>query len=191
MTRRLLPVATALSALLAACAEDGGRPSAGPVPSPPAPVVATDPAPADDDLAAAVVARLRAMDGDAYRAVSAKSAGSVVLLTGAVTKPVLRRRAEAAAAQVPGVTGVDDSLLLAEDRALDLFLPDGGRERAVAARLADDPAAGGLGVRVVNGAAYLVGTAASAADLARVKALLLSDPDLKWVDTGAVVVTPR
>ena len=192
MIGRLLPLV--MAGLLAACAETAAPPpgpSAGPAPPSGVPVAAGDPALAGDDLAGTVIARLHGADGKAYRAVSAKSAGGEVLLTGAVTKPVLRRRAEAAALGVPGVTGVHDSLFLAEDGALDRFLPDAARERAVAARLAGDPAAAGLGVRVVDGAAYLVGTVASPADLAQVKTLLLADPDLKWVDTGAVAITRR
>jgi osmotically-inducible protein OsmY len=172
--------------LLAACAHGGGTPTA----------TATAAANADaaagigpgDDLAAAVAGRLRAEDAAAFRAVSVKSMGGTVLLTGAVTKPVLRRRAEAAAAAVAGVATVHDDILLAEDSAFAQFMPDAAHERAIAARLAADPGAAGIGVRVVDGVATLMGTAPSAAELERIKTLLLDDPDLKWVDAGAVAV---
>lgn len=182
--RTLLPL---LPLLLAACAHDGAPTAAGgPPPAVPAEAVAIV-APGDD-LAALVAARLQAEDATAFRAVSVKTVGGAVLLTGAVTKPSLRRQAEAAAAAVAGVAAVHDDVLLAEAPAFPQFLPDSAHERALAERLAGQPEAAGIAVRVVDGVAYLVGTAASAADLERIKTRLMDDPALKWVDSGAVTI---
>ncbi len=172
--------------LLAACAHDGEAPPAAAAVAAPAAAIAAP----GDDLAAVVATRLRAEDAAAFRAVSVKTVGGSVLLTGAVTKPTLRRRAEAAAAAVTGVEAVHDDVQLAEEPALPHFLPDAARETALAAGLADESAAAGLGLRVVDGIAYLVGTAASADDLERVKTRLMDDSQLKWVDAGAVTIRP-
>ena len=171
--------------LLAACAHDGGTLPVATVAIRPA-----EPAAPADDLASVVAGRLRAEDAAAFRAVSVTASGGEVLLTGAVTKPSLRRRAEAAAAAVAGVAAVHDDVMLTEAAAFPRFLPDAAREHAVAARLADQSEAAGIGVRVVDGVAYLIGSAPSAADLERIKTRLMDDPDLKWVDAGAVSVPP-
>lgn len=182
MSRRF-PAILLAPLLLAACAHGGGT---GPAATPTV-EQAAGLAPGDD-LAATVAGRLRAEDAAAFRAVSVKTMGGTVLLTGAVTKPSLRRRAEEAAAAVAGVATVHDDILLAEEPAFARFVPDAAREDSLAARLAGEPAAAGLGVRVVDGVAYLMGTVPSAADLERVKTVLMADSTLKWVDAGAVAV---
>lgn len=170
---------------LAACVTNGGTPQ----PTTTTPAAAPFEAAAKgDDLAETVVEKLKATDDKAFRAVSVKSASGMVLLTGAVTKPMFRRKAEQTAKAVPGVDSVYNGLLLAEDGALARFAPDRDREQSLTSRLAGDPAAAGVRLRVAGGAAYLVGRVPSPADRDRLKTLLLEDDQLKWVDTGAVSV---
>jgi hypothetical protein len=139
--------------------------------------------PRADELGAIVTRTIRALDPAAFRAVTATALGGRVLLTGAVVKPEQRRRAERAAAATAGVAAVDDQLLLAEDKAFDLFAPDTDREAALLARLAADGKAGqgAIDLRVVNGIAYLICAPRSADEVARIKEMLTEDAAVKWV----------
>lgn len=136
-----------------------------------------------DTLGETITTQIRAVDPVAFRAVTAKALGGRLLLTGAVVKPEQRRRAERAAAAIPGVVAVSNEVLLAEEKAFDLFTPDIAHEAALAARLAADSSTGtgALELRVVNHVAYLVATPRSPDQTARIKELLTEDSGVKWV----------
>lgn len=85
----------------------------------------------DDVIASILTRKLRELDASAYRGVTVEVWSGRVLLMGAVIKPDQRRRAEQNAAGISGVTRVINELILAEDRALDLFIPDQAKEGAV------------------------------------------------------------
>lgn len=110
----------------------------------------------DARLAAQIETRLRDLDGRAYRGVSVLVWNGRVVLAGAVAKPMQRRRAEQVATTTPGIGGVANDLIMAEDRALEMFLPDTPREQAIRAHLGLTGTDAAI-VRVVNGVAFLVG----------------------------------
>jgi hyperosmotically inducible periplasmic protein len=174
--RRLIAPMVAL--LLAGCAQGNGGPTT------------TASRPHDEALTASVLRRLHEADTSAFRAISATVLGNRVMLTGAVIKPDHRRRAERAAAEVDGIVTVHNSLLVAEAGTFPLFVPDTARERDLMGMLtaAGDIAMGNYDLRMVNGVVYLLGTARSAAELERVKAVLMGVAAVKWVDAAAVVV---
>ncbi|MGE5548841.1 MAG: BON domain-containing protein [Solirubrobacterales bacterium] len=172
-----------LAALLAACAADPGasRPNAASAADPviEAPVRSRGEANRDDALKALVTRKLAEADKLAYRAVTVEVWQGRVLLMGAVIKPEHRRNAEAIAKSAGGITKVYNDLLLAEERAFDLFSPDLGREYDVRKALELEGKAGAT-VRVVNGVAYLLG-AASPEQAARMKADAGEVQGIKWV----------
>lgn len=134
-----------------------------------------------DDVIASILSRkLRDLDAKAYRGVTVEAWSGRVLLMGAVIKPEQRRRAEQNAAGIAGVTGVINELILAEDRALDLFIPDQGKEGAVRRHLGVD-GKGGLIVRVVNNVAFLLGGVADRAQAEALRADAGEVDGIKWV----------
>lgn len=174
-----------LAALLAACVEQPGpeRPA---VEAPP-PVRSRADANRDDALKAVIERHLREIDRRALRAVTVEVWRGRALLMGAVAKPEQRRKAEAAARAVTGVTEVVNELVLAEDKALGMFTPDPAREDAVRAALGLEGKAG-ITVRVVNGVAFLLGAAASRDQAEAMKADALDVEGIKWA--VAVLTAP-
>lgn len=186
------PVAAiVLATLLAACVQqpDAARPDAArpdavradavrPGVAPP-PVRGRAEANRDDALKAMIERHLHEIDRRAMRAVTVEVWRGQALLMGAVTKPDHRRKAEAAARGATGVTAVVNELVLAEDKALDLFLPDTAREEAVRAALGLEGRAG-ITVRVVNGVAFLLGAASSKGQAEAMKADALDVDGIKW-----------
>lgn len=174
-----------LAATLSACITDGtARPPERP------PVAERSRAERNRDEAMGTLALRRLTDADrrAFQAVTVLVWDGNAVLTGAVTKPDQRRRAEALAAGTEGLKSVKNELLLAEERALPLFLPEADRAREVLKRLLDDPAINGtFAVRVVNGVAYLVGRVASDDDAQRAKAAAAEVRGIKWAVCHAVV----
>lgn len=130
----------------------------------------------DASLTAAIARRL-AEQGPAFRAVTVEAWGGRVLLMGAVIKPEQRRKAEQIARAAEGVVEVLNELVLAEDRALDGFRSDPGREDMVRRHLGLGDAAA---VRVVGGVAFLLG-AAPADRAAALKADASEVEGIKWV----------
>ncbi len=171
--------------LLAACAQPGGGAS-----SPSA--VTTDAAGRvvrpraernqDDSIGRTVLSQLRQNDAAAFRGVSVLAWNHAVLLTGAVTKPEQRRRAEQLAKAADGVEVVFNDLNLAEDPTAAAFVPETGREQRIyAGLLGQDDIAGAYVVRVVNGVVTLMGTARSAEDAAKAAAFARDAEGVKWV----------
>ncbi|MEW5728237.1 MAG: BON domain-containing protein [Pseudomonadota bacterium] len=176
---------TAAVALLAACVQqpEPARPDL----SAPPPVRSRIDANRDDALKAVIERRLHEIDRHAMRAVTVEVWQGRALLMGAVAKPEQRRKAEAAARAVSGVAEVVNELVLAEDRALDLFAPDPAREGAVRTALGLEGKAG-ITVRVVNGVAFLLGAAASRDQAEAMKADALDVEGIKWA--VAVLTAP-
>ena len=136
----------------------------------------------DDSLGQAVHARLGAADREAFRGVSVRAWDGAVLLTGAVSKPDQRRRAEQVAKSIDGVVAVFDELVLVENPGLPLYVPDSDLELKIyAGLLGQNDIAGAYTVRVVNGVAYLMGSARSADDVARAAAFARDFDSVKWV----------
>lgn len=171
-----------LAALLAGCAPPAQTVKPTQVAQPAAAPRPIEPTHADS-LGDTVTARIHALDATAFRAVTAQAVGGRVLLTGAVVKPEQRRRAERTAAAMSGVVAVTNEVLLAEDAAFNLFIPDTARESALTARLATDESTGhgAFELRVVNHVAYVIAAPRSPDQTARVKELLTEDPNVKWV----------
>ncbi len=130
----------------------------------------------DDSLKAAIGERLAAL-GPAFRAVSVEVWSGRVLLMGAVTKPEHRRKAEQIARATDGATAILNELVLAEDRALDLFRPDAARADMVRRHL---ELGNNAGIQVVNGVVFLLGTA-PADQAAALKADASEVEGVKWV----------
>ena len=172
--------------LVAGCVQGGGGPVTSSVPPERSRVERVR----DESLSTTILKALNQSDSTAFRAVSATVLGNRVMLTGAVVKPEHRRRAEHIAAAVDGVAVVENNLLLAEVGAFHLFTPDTVRERDLTAQLAaaGDVATANYSLRMVNGAVYLLGNARSPAELERIKALLIDQDGVKWVDAIAVTV---
>ena len=137
----------------------------------------------DGDIATQVARRIHDLNPNAYRAVSTKAVGGRVLLTGAVTRPDLRRHATQAASGIEGVVTVQNEVQLTEDSTFDQFQPDAAREQQLMAKMATNPniGANNFDVRVVNGIVYLLGTAASPVEVDYVREVLMEDPTVKWV----------
>ena len=176
--------------LLAACAQPGGN--AVPLSSTAPAVVSTDAAGRvvreragrnlDDSIGQAVLFQLRRNDAGAFKGVSVLAWDRAVLLTGAVTKPEQRRRAEQIARATDGVGTVFNDLCLDEDPASAAFVPETGREQRIyAGLLGQDGIAGAYVVRMVNGVVTLMGTARSADDVARAAAFAGDADGVKWV----------
>ncbi|MGE5515582.1 MAG: BON domain-containing protein [Bacteroidota bacterium] len=134
----------------------------------------------DDVLASIVSRRIAELDRRAYRAVTVEVWGGRALLMGAVIKPEQRRKAEQVAASVDGVAAVHNELVLAEDKALDVFVADPEREEAVRRQLNIEGRAGTT-VRVINGVAFLLGAAPSAEAAGAMKADATEVTGVKWV----------
>jgi osmotically-inducible protein OsmY len=134
----------------------------------------------DDALKAVVSRRIAELDRRAYRAVTVEVWGGRALLMGAVIKPEQRRKAEQVAAAVEGVAAVHNELVLAEDRALDVFAADPAREDEVRRHLGIEGRAG-TAVRVINGVAFLLGAAPSREAAAAMKADATEVAGVKWV----------
>lgn len=133
-----------------------------------------------DDVLKTMVARRVNEQGRAFRAVTVEVWGGRALLMGAVIKPEQRRKAEQLAASVDGVAAVHNQLVLAEDKALDVFVADPAREEEVRRALGIQGRAGTV-VRVINGVAFLLGGVPSAEAAAAMKADAGEVAGVKWV----------
>lgn len=142
----------------------------------------------DDILKSLVARKIAEQDRRAYRAVTVEVWGGRALLIGAVIKPEQRRKAAQVAAAVDGIAEVHNELVLAEDKALDVFAADPAREDAVRQALGLQGRAGTI-VRVINGVAFLLGAAPSAEAAAAMKADAGTVPGIKWV-VSALQVAP-
>lgn len=177
-----------IAGLLAACQSADPAPpvvaAAPAVAAPHAPVTVVERSRQDanrDDVIQSLVARkLREIDRAAYRGVTVEAWSGSVLLMGAVIKPEQRRRAEQTAAATPGVTGVVNELILAEDKALDLFIPNIAKEEQLRRALGIEGKAG-LIVRVVNNVAFLFGGVADRAQARALKEDAGEVDGIKWV----------
>lgn len=129
----------------------------------------------DDSLKAAIGDRLAAL-GPAFRAISVEAWSGRVLLMGAVIKPEHRRKAEQLAREA-GASVVLNELVLAEERAFDLFRPDAARAAMVRRHLG---LGDGAAIRVINGVAFLLG-AAPPDQAAALKADASEVEGVKWV----------
>lgn len=134
----------------------------------------------DDALKALVSRRIGELDRRALRAVTVEVWRGRALLMGAVIKPEQRRKAAQVAAATDGITEVLNELVLAEDRALDLFTADPAREEAVRRALGIEGRAGTT-VRVINGVAFLLGAAANSQAATAMKADAIEVDGIKWV----------
>jgi hyperosmotically inducible protein len=134
----------------------------------------------DDTIKAQVARRIAELDRRAYRSVTVESWGGRVLLMGAVIKPEQRRKAEQTARAQEGVVEVLNELVLAEDRALDVFAADPARETALRQALGVRGSSGPI-ARVVNGVAFLLGAAPTPEAAAAMKADATEVEGVKWV----------
>lgn len=134
----------------------------------------------DDILKSIVTRKIHALDARAYRAVTVEVWGGRALLMGAVIKPEQRRKAEQVAATMDGVAAVHNELVLAEDKALDVFAADPEREEQVRAALGIEGRAGTT-VRVINGVAFLLGAVPSPEAATAMKDDAGEVPGIKWV----------
>lgn len=136
----------------------------------------------DDALERRVKSALTAADSAAYRGVTARAWDGAILLTGAVVKPGLRRSAVEIAGGVEGVAQVFDELALSENPASPAYLPDTALEQRIyAGLLGQDAVTGAYEVRVVNGIAYLQGSARSREDVGRAAEFVRGFDGVKWV----------
>lgn len=178
-----------LLALLAACqGEDAPRPTTAV-----AMTAAVDRSPLaaihDDAVKAMVIRRLAELDRRPYRAVAVDVQDGRVLLMGAVIKPEQRRKAEQTARGVDGVGEVLNELVLAEDKALDIFTADPAREAALRHVLGLEGHNGAV-IRVINGVAFLLGSAPNAAAADAMKADASEVEGVKWVVNHLKPVAP-
>jgi len=134
----------------------------------------------DDILKSQLSRRIAELDRRAYRAVTVEVWGGRALLMGAVIKPMQRRKAEQVAAALDGIAEVHNELVLAEDKALDVFAADPAREEAVRQALGVQGRNGTI-IRVINGVAFLLGGAPSAEAVTAMKADAGTVPGIKWV----------
>lgn len=134
----------------------------------------------DDILKSQLSRRIAELDRRAYRAVTIEVWGGRALLMGAVIKPMQRRKAEQVAAALDGIAEVQNELVLAEDKALDVFAADPAREEAVRQALGVQ-GRNGTTIRVINGVAFLLGGAPSAEAVTAMKADAGTVPGIKWV----------
>lgn len=136
----------------------------------------------DDAVGKRAQSLLLQADREAFKGVSVRAWDGAVLLTGAVTKPENRRRAGEIVRTVDGVTQVFDDLVLAENPAHPMYLPDTNLEqRLYAGLLGNDLVNGAYVVRVVNGVAYLQGTTRSKADVDKAAEFVRGFDGVKWV----------
>lgn len=136
----------------------------------------------DDAVGQRAVALLNQADKEAFKGVSVRAWDGGVLMTGAVTKPELRRRAEQLIRSVEGVSQVHDELVLAENPGQTAYVPDGNLEhRIYKGLLGNDDINGAYVVRVVNGVAYLQGTTRTKADVDKAAAFVRGFDGVKWV----------
>lgn len=134
-----------------------------------------------DDILKSILARkIHALDARAYRAVTVEVWGGRALLMGAVIKPEQRRKAEQTAATMDGIVAVHNELVLAEDKALDVFAADPEREEQVRQALGIVGRAGTT-VRVINGVAFLLGAVPTAEAANAMKADAGEVAGIKWV----------
>lgn len=143
----------------------------------------------DDAMKHAVARKLATADRAAFAAITVEVWQGRMLLAGAVAKPEHRRRAEAIARSQEGVGEILNEVLLAEPVAWSMFAPDHVREEAVRRALGVEGLTNGFTVRVINQVAYLLGRAASADDVARLKAEAIDVEGVKWA--VAHLNTPR
>ncbi len=133
----------------------------------------------DAQIRAQVAAKISQLAPRAFRAVIVDVWNGRVLLTGAVPKPEQRRHAEQTARAQAGVVDVLNNLVLAEDKALDIFTADPAREELVRRHLGIDGRTNAT-ARVVNGVAYLLGSAPSREAALQLKADVLDVDGIKW-----------
>lgn len=183
----------AITVVLAACqTNEAPRPvTVAPVAATPVPAIerSRNEANRDDVLKSLVSRRIAELDRRAYRGVTVEAWGGRVLLMGAVIKPEQRRKAEQTARAVEGVADVLNELVLAEDRALDIFVPDPAREAALRQILGIEGRAGTI-VRVVNGVAFLLGGTPTSDSAAAMKADATEVAGVKWVVSHLKTVAP-
>lgn len=134
----------------------------------------------DDVIQSLAQRKVRSLDVSAFRAVTVEVWNGTVLLMGAVIKPEQRRRAEQAAAGVQGVQKVLNELVLAEDRALDLFIPDQAMEDKLRQTLGI-AGKSGLTIRVLNNVAFLLGGVADKTQAQALKEDAGEVDGIKWV----------
>ncbi|OAN52250.1 hypothetical protein A6A04_00715 [Paramagnetospirillum marisnigri] len=142
----------------------------------------------DDSVGRAVLSALRQNDATAFKGVSALAWDGRVLLAGAVAKPEQLRRAEQLAKGIPGVATVFNDLVLDENPASPAFVPDVAREQKIyAGLLGQSDITGAYVVRVINGAATLMGSSTSRDDVVRAMAFAADMDGIKWVADRVLV----
>jgi hyperosmotically inducible protein len=142
----------------------------------------------DDTIGRVALSALAQADKTAFKGVSVRAWDGAVLLTGAVAKPEQRRRAEQAVRAVAGVAEVHDELVLAENPSHPMYVPNTGLEQQIyAGLLGNDAVSGAYSVRVVNGVAYLQGSARSKADVDKAADFARGFEGIKWVVTKVSV----
>jgi hyperosmotically inducible protein len=142
----------------------------------------------DDTIGRVALSALAQADKDAFKGVSVRAWENGVLLTGAVAKPEQRRRAGQVVRAVSGVADVHDELVLAENPTHPMYVPNAGLEQQIyAGLLGNDAVSGAYSVRVVNGVAYLLGTARSKADVDKAAEFARGFEGIKWVVTKVSV----
>lgn len=134
----------------------------------------------DDGLEAQIQQRLKTAAVQAFRGVSVSVWNGQAVLMGAVPRPVQRRQAEEIAATTPGVSATINELVLAEDGALALFIPDTTRQARIRQEL-NLPEA--IIVRMVNNALFLQGNVADKAEAEALRADAGEIDGVKWVVT--------
>ena len=134
----------------------------------------------DDVIQSLALRKVRALDATAYRAVTVEVWNGTALVMGAVIKPEQRRRAEQNVAAIQGVTKVLNELVLAEDRALDLFIPNTAMEAKVRQALGIEGKSA-LTIRVLNNVAFLLGGVADKAQAQALKEDAGEVDGIKWV----------
>lgn len=134
----------------------------------------------DDVIQSLALRKVRSLDATAYRAVTIEVWNGTALVMGAVIKPEQRRRAEQNVAAIQGVTKVLNELVLAEDRALDLFIPNTAMETKVRQALGLEGKSA-LTIRVLNNVAFLLGGVADKAQAQALKEDAGEVDGIKWV----------
>lgn len=134
----------------------------------------------DDVIQSVVLRNIHELDQRAFRAVTVEVWQGRVLLMGAVIKPEQRRKAEQVAAANSSVSGVINELVLAEDPALDLFVPDYAGEERVRQQVGIEGKSS-LIVRVIHGVAFLLGSVATPAEAESLKEDAGDAEGIKWV----------
>jgi hyperosmotically inducible protein len=136
----------------------------------------------DDAVGQRALATLNQADRIAFKGVSVRAWDGGILMTGAVAKPEQRRRADQLVRSVDGVGQVFDELVLAENPAHPMYVPDANLEQRIyAGLLGNDSVTGAYVVRVVNGVAYLQGSTRSKADVDKAAEFVRGFDGIKWV----------